>query len=172
MVDGETPEIGIVLRPVEQGDRALLLWVVASTREGDRCFVDWNDEQWKAFIRMQLEAQCRHYTMHFPRSEHMMIQRGGCPVGRIWVHRGATEIRLLDVSLLVEHRGQGTGTYLIRQLQSEARRAKLPLHHSVDVANEGARRLYERLGFKPVETRGLHTLMEWVPPELAGTTSV
>lgn len=171
-MDGEVPEDGIVLRPVEEGDRALLLRVFASTREDERGLVDWSDEQWDAFIRMQFEAQCRHYAMHFLGSEHLVIQRSGYPVGRIWVHRGATEIRLLDVSLLAEHRGRGIGTYLIRRLQSQARRAKLPVHHSVEVANEGARRLYERLGFKAVETCGLHIAMEWIPPDTSGTKSV
>lgn len=170
-MDGKPPELEITLRPVLERDRSLLLQVYASTREGERCLVDWSDEQWDDFVRMQFDAQRRHYTLRFPGSEHAVIQCGGCPVGRIWIHRGSTEIRLLDVSILAEHRRRGIGTYLIRQLQSEARRAELPLHHSAEMTNEGARRLYERLGFRPVETHGLHILMEWIPSELAGTES-
>ena len=171
MRDGKIPEWRIALRPVGKADTALLLKVFASTREGERQFVDWDDERWDSFIRVQFEAQCRYYSMQFPGSEHSVVLWGGDPAGRIWVYRDDWEIRLLDVSILPAHQRCGIGTHLIRRLQSEARAAGLPLHHSVEVANEGARRLYERLGFAPLEMRGIHILMEWVAAPVDGSDS-
>ena len=155
----------ISLRSVETDDEALLLRVYAGTREPERRVVYWEDEEWAAFVRVQYEAQRSHYEINFPDAEHQVVLRNGAPIGRIWVARAADEIRLLDIAILPEHRGCGIGTHLIRGLQTDARAAGVPLRHSVEHDNDGARRLYERLGFVAVETQGLHTLMEWSPSE-------
>ena len=153
----------IEVRPVRPDDEPLLLRVYASTREPERSLGRWDDETWREFVRTQFEAQRRHYALHFPSAEHSIVLRDGEPVGRTWVHRSADEIRLLDIAVLPEHRRHGIGTHLIRALQGEASAAGVPLRHSVELGNPGARRLYERLGFAAVRTRGLHTLMEWDP---------
>jgi ribosomal protein S18 acetylase RimI-like enzyme len=153
----------ITLRPVEADDERFLLCVYAGTREPERCAGYWEDEEWDAFVLMQYEAQRRHYRIRFPDAEHWIVLRDGESVGRIWVHRTTDGIRLLDIAILPEHRGCGIGTRLIRRLQADAREAGVPLRHSVELDNRGARRLYERLGFVAVETHGLHTLMEWDP---------
>ena len=166
MQPNETPLDGIELRPVRAGDEVLLLAIYASTREAERDTARWTDGEWEEFVRMQFEAQRRHYSSHFPSAEQSIVLRGGEPIGRIWVLRAADEIRLLDIAVLPEHRRRGIGTHLIQDLQEEARAANLPLRHSVELGNPGARRLYERLGFAEVETQGLHTLMEWNPTEV------
>ncbi len=161
MSSDETPWGTIELRPVRVRDEERLLGIYASTREAERDAASWTDEEWEGFVRMQFEAQRRHYETHFPNAEHSIVLRDGEPVGRIWVLRAADEIRLLDIAVLPEHRRCGIGTRLIRELQEEARAAGVPLRHSVELGNPGARRLYERLGFTEVRTHGLHTLMEW-----------
>ncbi len=161
MQPDETPLDVIALRPVLAGDEELLFGIYAGTREAERDAAAWTDGEWEEFVRMQFEAQRRHYSTHFPSAEHSIVLHRGEPVGRIWVHRAVDEIRLLDIAVLPEHRRRGIGTRLIRNLQEEARAAAVPLRHSVELGNPGARRLYERLGFTEVETRGLHTLMEW-----------
>ena len=153
----------IRLRPVEPNDEAFLLAVFASTREPERRAIAWEESAWDAFVRTQHAAQRAHYETHFPDAAHSVILCGRERVGRIWVCRSEAEIRLLDIAVLPEHRGRGIGTHLIRTLQEEARQAGVPLHHAVELANTGARRLYERLGFASIETRGIHTLMEWMP---------
>ena len=157
----QTNPYAITLRPVGDRDEGFLRRVYAGTREPERHVAHWEDEEWNAFIRMQYEAQRRHYWASFPDAEHRIVLRDGEPVGRIWVHRTADEIRLLDIAVLPEHRRRGVGTYLIRSLQADAKAAGVPLRHSVELDNRGARRLYERLGFAAIETHGLHTLMEW-----------
>ena len=161
---GEEPCSPIELRPVCAADEDLLVRIYAGTREQVRGVVHWERDEWEAFVRMQHDAQRRHYESRFPDASHSVVVRNGEPVGRIWVHRATHEIRLLDIAILPEHRGRGIGTHLILDLQSEARDTGVPLRHSVEHYNDGARRLYERLGFIAVETRGLHTLMEWLPP--------
>jgi len=153
----------IRLRPVELDDETFLLAVFASTREPERHAIAWEAEAWETFVRTQHAAQRTHYETHFPDAAHSVILCGRKRVGRLWVYRSEAEIRLLDIAVLPEHRGRGIGTRVIRTLQEEARQADLPLHHAVELANASARRLYERLGFASIETRGIHTLMEWTP---------
>jgi len=157
--------LGVSLRPVVEGDEAFLLRVFASTREAERHAVDWSDEAWDEFVRMQSEAQHRHYTTHFSPSEHTIVLCEGQPIGRMWVYRSASEVRLLDISILTPCRGKGIGTYLIRRLQAEAEEAGLLLHHSVELQNDAAHRLYTRLGFRPIATHGLHITMRWTPTD-------
>ena len=155
----------IELRPTREDDGPFLFRVYASTREVERDAWQWEEEAWGAFLRMQFDAQRRHYTTHLPSAVQSVVLCEGEPAGRTWVHRSPEEIRLLDIAILPEYRRRGIGTHLIRELQEEARRAGVPLHHSVELGNPGAKRLYERLGFVAVRTRGMHTLMEWNPAD-------
>ncbi len=163
MTQHEVDPSTIALRPIREDDELLLFRVYASTREIERDTWQWEDEAWDAFLRMQFEAQRRHYMIHFPNGVQSIVLRDGMPSGRMWVYRSPEEIRLLDIAILPEHRRCGIGTHLIRQLQEEARHAGVPLHHSVEIGNPGAKRLYERLDFVAVQTHGMHTLMEWKP---------
>ena len=120
-------------------------------------------EQKRAFLDMQFLAQKTDYTSRFPESEHSVILVDGEPVGRIWLDRGSDQMLLVDIALLPEARGRGTGTVLLRRLQREAEEATKPLRHSVYKTNVGALRLYERLGFEVIEDRDIYVIMEWTP---------
>lgn len=86
----------------------------------------------------------------------------GRAVGQLRVDRGATELRLVDVSLLPAHRSSGIGTRLLTALQEEACACDMPLSLSV-LAHNRARRLYERLGFTERDATGAHVAMRWQP---------
>ena len=84
------------------------------------------------------------------------------PIGRLYIDRSEDEIRLIDIALLPEHRGKGIGGSLMRQTLDEARLAGKPVRIHVE-HNNPARRLYDRLGFRPVEDQGVYDLLEWRP---------
>lgn len=151
----------VSLQPVGRDDEVFLMRVFESTREVERQSIQWAEGEWESFIELQVRAQHAHYVAMFPAAHHDVILLDSLPVGRIWVHHARDEIRLLDIALLPEWRGQGIGTRLIRALQNDARRLQVPLRHSVEAENTRARQLYERLGFVATDTHGLHTLMEW-----------
>ncbi len=141
-------------------DADFLCSVYASTRAEELAATDWSAEQKRAFCRQQFDAQDTHYRAHYPTAEFSIIERGGVAVGRLYVDRWAQEIRIMDIALLPEHRGAGIGTKLLQELQEEARAAGKALTIHVEKFNP-ALRLYERLGFKVREDKGVYLLMEW-----------
>lgn len=150
----------ITLRPATEADAEFLCAVYASTRAEELALTDWTDSQKAAFCRQQFDAQTAHYHAHYPTAEYSIIERGGVPAGRLFVDRWAKEIRIMDIALLPEHRSTGIGTTLLRALQTEAHAAGKTLTIHVEKFNP-ALRLYERLGFRPMEDKGVYLLMEW-----------
>lgn len=156
-------EIELARRPVAPGDEPFLLNLYASTRQAELDQVAWAPGMREAFVRQQFEAQQTHYLSYFPTGEHQLIVRGGAPIGRLYVERGATKIHLLDVALLPEARGQGLGETLMRELLAEADAAGLPITLHVYRLDERVLRWYTRLGFTTVGSTGMYSLMERKP---------
>jgi ribosomal protein S18 acetylase RimI-like enzyme len=157
----------ITLRPIGPDDMDLLLRVYGSTREEEMAMVvDWSAEQKAGFVRQQFEAQHAWYQDHYQGARFDVILVDGVPAGRLYVHRREAEIRLVDITFLPEFRGGGFGTSLLRDLLAEGEAAGKPVTIHVEVFNP-AMRLYERLGFQPVEERGPYRLMKWTPAGLS-----
>ena len=150
------------LRPVEPGDESVLLNIYASTREEEMALVPWSDEERRTFLEAQFKAQQSHYGQKYPVADHSMIMRDAQAVGRLYVARLKDEIRIVDITLLPEHRGSGVGSELLAQLMKEAGNAGKPLRIYVESFNRSLG-LFERLGFARVAEHGIHLLMEWMP---------
>ncbi len=156
-------ERSIVLRPAGPADEELLRRVYASTRAEELALVDWDDDQKHAFVASQFEAQRRHYEENNPGAAFQVIVVDGEDAGRLYVARQPDEIRIVDISLLPEHRNIGIGTALLGQLQAQGARTGRRVSIHVEQLNP-ARRLYERLGFAAIADRGVYVLMAWSPP--------
>ena len=153
----------ITLRPIGPDDMELLLRVYRSTREEELAMVvDWTEEMKAAFVRQQFEAQHAWYQEHYQGATFEVILVDGAPAGRLYVHHRPDEIRLVDITFLPEFRGSGLGSSLLRDLLAEGEDAGKPVTIHVEIYNP-AMRLYERLGFQPVEDRGPYRLMKWSP---------
>jgi len=154
----ETAE-AIQLEPETETDVGFLRRVFDSTREREMDLVDWSEVQREAFLAMQFQAQRRHYRDHFPDADFRIVSRRGERMGRLCTHRSRHEIRIVDIALLPESRGKGIGTALVGQILDEADQAGIPVRIHVEKTNP-AQRLYRDLGFRAVEDRGMHWLME------------
>lgn len=154
-----TGHFSITLRAATVDDLAFLADVYASTREEELRPVPWSDEQKLAFLRMQFEAQHADYHGRYPDASFDVIEIDGTPAGRLYVHRREREIRILDISLLPDHRGNGAGTALLENLIRESESAGKPLTIHVESRNP-ALHLYQRLGFRPAGETGVYLLME------------
>jgi ribosomal protein S18 acetylase RimI-like enzyme len=150
----------IALRPIVPDDRSFLRAVYASTRELELAAVEWDAAQKAAFVEMQFDAQHAYYQEHYAGAAFDVILVDGQPAGRLYVKRGSDEFRIVDIALLAEFCNRGVGTMLLRGLQSEAALAGKPLRIHVERFNP-ALRLYERLGFRQIEDKGVYLFLEW-----------
>jgi ribosomal protein S18 acetylase RimI-like enzyme len=155
----------VALRPATPEDYEELVAVYASTRADELAQVTWWDDAQKlAFCRMQYHAQKAEYDARYPDAQYDLILLEGRTAGRLWIGRDDEEIHMLDITVLPWAQGRGVGSALVRTLIGEARASGKRLRHMVFVMNEGARRLYERLGFVVIEeVMGTHLHMEWRP---------
>jgi ribosomal protein S18 acetylase RimI-like enzyme len=127
----------------------------------------WRDESPRLSVDDALaDPSIARYVAGWPRPGDVGVvaQSGSGPVGAAWwrflpaddpgfgfVDAGIPEISL---GVRASFRGQGVGTRLMQVLIERARSAGLPgLSLSVEPDN-GALRLYERLGFRPVGRSG------------------
>lgn len=147
---------------MDDGDLRFSAGVYASTRAEEMARTTWTDEQQRAFLTHQFEAQHRHYRAHYEGAEWLIVERAGEPIGRLYLVEWEREFRIIDISLLPAARGNGAGGAIIGDIidAAHARGKRVSIH--VEQANP-ARRLYERLGFSAVEDKGVYLLMEWTP---------
>ena len=150
----------VSLRPITPEDVPFLAAVYASTRWDELAPTGWSDEDKAVFCRRQFDAQSAHYRENYPGASLQVIENAGAPIGRLYVARWEREIRIMDIALLPEHRGSGIGTQLLRELQEEARSTGKSLTIHVERFNR-ALALYQRLGFKEIEDKGVYLLMRW-----------
>lgn len=117
----------------------------------------------ETLVPLQFQAQEASYAAGFPGAVHDIIEHDGEPVGRCIVWRTDDEIRLVDIGLLAAYRGRGLGTSIIASLRDEAVRDGKVLRLHVDMLNQGARRLYERLGLHVTHEEGPQWAMALEP---------
>jgi len=148
------------LRPAQEVDEARVLELYSGTRADELALVPWDALQKQAFLQMQFSAQQKHYQAYFPHARHEMIESEEQRVGRLYVDRRETDIRILDVTLFPETRGKGIGTLIINNLIKEAAEANKSLSVYVESFNRSLG-LFQRLGFVKTEESGASWLMEW-----------
>ena len=151
----------VSLRPARPEDTPFLLQVYGSVRGGELAATDWTDSQKAQFVEMQFAAQSQYYREHYPDTSFDVIVLDGQPVGRLYVARWSDEIRIVDIALLPAYCNRGLGTTLVRALQAEAAASGKPLRIHVERFNP-ALRLYERLGFRQTEDKGVYLFLEWL----------
>jgi ribosomal protein S18 acetylase RimI-like enzyme len=154
---------GVSLRPQTEEDYAFLCRVYVSVRWGELQAVPWTDEQRVAFLEDQYSKQHSHYTTYYTRSDFLIVEKDGIPIGRLCIDRGhPADLRVVDIALLPEGRGSGIGGALLEAVLAEARAEGKKASIHVEQENP-AKRLYARLGFRDVSQTGPYWLMECVP---------
>ena len=150
---------GVALRPREAADLPFLAALYASTREEELRPVDWPPERKQAFLQDQFDKQHQHYLQYYAGARWLVIEHRGERIGRLYAQQTGREIRLMDVALLPPWRNRGLGSALMRGLLAHADAHGLPVTLHVEPFNP-ALRLYLRLGFRKLESRGYYDFME------------
>lgn len=150
------------LRAERVDDWEFVVALYASTRADELAPVPWPAQAKEDFLRSQCELQRDHYRRYYPGARYSIIERNGVPIGRHYVHETATEIRLMDIALVPEERGNGVGTPLVTKLLESAATRGLSVTLHVEPDNP-AQRMYARLGFHLIEERGAYHFLGWDP---------
>lgn len=152
----------VTLRPATPADYHFMRLLYGSTREEEMKQFPFDELRKKDFLDQQFGAQYQHYQLHYPTCEKNIIEKDGQPIGRLWVDEWRDQIRLVDIALMPEHRSSGIGSALVRDVLDRGAKAGKPVTIHVESYNP-ALRMYERLGFKKVDTNGVYFLMRWEP---------
>ncbi|HEV2745791.1 MAG TPA: GNAT family N-acetyltransferase [Allosphingosinicella sp.] len=151
---------GIAYRAMANEDLPFLAELYASTRREEVAATGWPAEAQAQFLAQQFDAQHRHYQAHYPDAEWLVVERGGEPIGRLYTEEWPSQFRIIDIALTPANRGQGIGAAILRDVLEMARGAGKRVSIHVEKFNP-AMRLYLRLGFTPVEDKGVYDLLEW-----------
>lgn len=145
----------ISLRPIVETDMPVLREIYYASRAEEMTFFPFNDEQKLQFLASQFDAQHSHYQAYYGQAQYDCVLLDSTVIGRLYVDRGAEDMRIIDINILPAYCNRGIGTFLLQQLIAEADAKQLSLSAHVE-HNNPARRLYARLGFDEVENREVY----------------
>lgn len=141
------PDAAASLRPLRPEDTALLRNLFVDSRP-ELALLPLPPAQVAQLVEVQWQAQRAGHAASRPQAVDRVIEVAGESVGRVLVDQGPP-VAVVDIALLPEHRGRGTGTEVLRRLleDADARGVETELHVRRD---NPAQRLYARLGFEVV----------------------
>lgn len=153
----------LTLRPAQPEDDPFLLSVFVQERRLQLAALPLSEEQKARMLEQQYLFQKRSYQAEMPGFEEWVVICEVRDVGRMLLSRDEAEIRLLDLTLAPDSRGQGIGGRVLEALKDQCRSTGAVLRLSVYHDNLGARRFYDRLGFSQNATDDLQAHLSWSP---------
>jgi len=88
-----------------------------------------------------------------------VISADGLPVGRVWSAELNDELRIMDITLLLDWRGRGVGAKVLRELIAQSEALSKPLRVWVEVWNP-SQVVFQHLGFQAGNNDGVNVLFE------------
>jgi ribosomal protein S18 acetylase RimI-like enzyme len=150
------------LRPCAASDDAFLHDVFATTWESEVAALP-NQNLAQHVLRIQHIAQERKFAARYPGYERFVVVEKGQDAGRLYVHRSALTMQVVDLTLMPAFRSQGIGSRVFRDLFEEAAREGRSVTLRVGRRNRRATDFYSRLGFSLVGIDDLDNYFEWTP---------
>lgn len=152
----------ITLQSSTNQDLDFLRQVYADSRAEEMSRSGWPQANIDQFLGMQFELQHKQYQEHYSGADFDLILADREPIGRLYVHRTSSEIRIMDIAILTPWKRRGIGSWLLKQLIAESVEKKLPLGLHAE-SNNPILPYYERLGFVKGELRGVYYYLERPP---------
>jgi GNAT superfamily N-acetyltransferase len=107
----------------------------------------------RSLILMSAQYAEAELDRRYPDLTRLTVCADGAPVGRLMLSSAGSHIRLVNLTLLPDMRGQGIGSHLVNDLLREARSASYTMHAAVSKDSRAVNFL-ERLGFSRELDRG------------------
>lgn len=150
--------LGISYRAFTEDDLPFVSELYASTRREELAMTGWPAELQAGFLAQQAAAQHCHYALHYADAEWLIIERDGNAIGRLYLRAIPGGLRIVDISLVPDCRGQGIGSAILADILDYARVRESEVTIHVE-RNNPARSLYRRLGFETIEEKGIYDLL-------------
>lgn len=142
-------QFGLGLRAAEESDLSFLRGLYAESRATELASAPWPASAKRAFCDSQFALQHRHYMTHYVPAAFLVVLLEGRPVGRLYLHWTPADLHIVDILLDTATRGRGVGSALLHWTQAATSSAGIDtLSLYVERHNDGAYRLYRRLGFR------------------------
>lgn len=155
----ETQSALFSLRPAEAADDAFLFRLFGETQD-QLALLRHNQTLWETLVDIQYRGRRMSYGESYPFAEDTILCRGGEPVGRLLINRESDCLRIVDIAVLTQWRGQGIGTWALRHCQQQAAETGVRIELTVNPMNP-ARLLYVRSGFRATDEDTMHMAMTW-----------
>src|SRR4026209_1137160 len=101
-----TTTLAFELRPASPADIDFERHLYASTRDDLRPL---GPEVFDGLVGMQFRAQTTSIRLDHPQADHKIVVVEDAPAGRLIVDESGEQIKVVDVALLPQYRGQGIG---------------------------------------------------------------
>lgn len=150
----------ISLRAEIEDDASFLEELVIAVRESELGYRELPVEERNRLLKEQNRLQLVHYRKRFPTAFFLIVEANGKHIGRLYLDHKIDGIHVIELSLLPDYQGHGIGHQLLKNIQAEATRTKIPITLSVAHGNP-ALSFYERLGFQTNESTDTHLRMKW-----------
>ncbi len=159
-------QLKIRLRPINNDDYNFLYKIYCSTRIDEMMIAQWPEYEREEFLRSQFQLQHTQYLSNNKNATFNIILLDDVLVGRIYMDRKETEIRIIDIALLKEFRNKGIGTKILNDIIEESEKSKTPISLYVD-NNSLAKNWYERHGFSQEGDTGVYIFMKRNPQSVS-----
>jgi ribosomal protein S18 acetylase RimI-like enzyme len=153
----------VTMRPESQQDEPFLRRLILDTIAGELGASAWPEPMRSHLLGIEYTARRQPHRMNFPGAASQVIEADGKDSGWTVVITMPHEVRLVEIMVLPQLRGRGIGAAAIRGILAAAAETGKPVRLNVNVTNQAAVRLYERLGFRRSGGDDVQHIMEWPP---------
>jgi len=160
----EAVPVHFSLRPETEADAPFRLALFRASRGPGWDQVPLPAETLAKLMEQQFHAQTQGYRAAYPQARLEIVTIDAAPVGRLATDRAADGLRLIDIAIIPERRGQGVGGAILRALTDEAAAAGTHVILQVARDNLAAQRLYHRSGFAMTGANDTHLTLCWPGP--------
>jgi ribosomal protein S18 acetylase RimI-like enzyme len=141
-------------------DEAFLRRMIIDTVARELGAEAWPEPMRDHLLRIQFDSRRHSIRVNYPDAVSEVIEADGRDAGWIVVMTMPHEVRLVEIMVAAEFRGQGIGSAAIGEVLAVAGIAGKPVRLQVNVTNNKAILLYERLGFRRIGGDEVQHVME------------
>ena len=148
----------ISFRPETSEDDAFLRRLILGPIIEELGAETWTEPMRTHLAGVQYTSRRQGVRGRYPDGESRIVVADGIAAGWLYTAGFPEVVWLVEVMILSEFRGHGIGSAAVRKVVESA--GARPVQLKVNVTNDGATRLYERLGFRRIGGDEVQHLME------------